>query len=151
MTAPRPAPTGLLRQTGGSAHHSDRLLHLPDDEAGITGPPVGEAHSKAHSVDLRGLDARTAALARLAALVALRAAPESYRRGVDVALAAGASIDEVVDTLRVVARIVGLPHIVSAAPGLALALGYDIELALETLDDPGAGDTRGPVRAVADP
>jgi hypothetical protein len=81
------------------------------------------------------LDGRAAALARIAALVALRASPSSYRHGVERALAAGASADDVVGTLKVVARTVGLARVVSAAPGLSLALGYDIDEALETLDD----------------
>jgi Carboxymuconolactone decarboxylase family len=81
------------------------------------------------------LDGRTAALARVAALVALRASPRSYRHGVERALAAGASVDDVVDTLKVVARTVGLARVVSAAPGLSFPLGYDVDNALETLDD----------------
>lgn len=83
-------------------------------------------------------------MARLAALVALHAAPYSYRRCVDRALAAGASVDEMLDTLKVVAPTVGLVRVVSAAPEMALALGYDIDSALESLDDPLAGDTSVP-------
>jgi 4-carboxymuconolactone decarboxylase len=81
------------------------------------------------------VDEKTASLARLAALVALHAAPGSYERGVGAALAAGATADEVVDTLTAVAPTVGLARVVSAAPGLALALGYDIDRALEEVDD----------------
>jgi alkylhydroperoxidase/carboxymuconolactone decarboxylase family protein YurZ len=80
------------------------------------------------------LDKRTAALACLATLVAMQAGPSSYQRCVDRALAAGASVDDVIDTLKVVAPSVGLARVVSAAPGLALALGYDIDAALEALD-----------------
>jgi hypothetical protein len=43
------------------------------------------------------------------------------RRGVDLALATGASDDDVVETLTIVARTVGLARVVSAAPDLALA------------------------------
>jgi 4-carboxymuconolactone decarboxylase len=86
------------------------------------------------------LDEKTAALACLAALVALRAAPTSYHRGVDRALAAGANVDEVVDTLKAVAPSVGLARVVAAAPALALAVGYDIDSALETFDAPPAGE-----------
>ncbi len=97
-------------------------------------------------LDAYGLDEKTAALVRLAALVALGAAPTPYRRCVDVALAAGADVDDVVDTLKAVAPCVGLARVVSAAPGLALAIGYDIDSALETLDVPRAGDAVGPSR-----
>jgi 4-carboxymuconolactone decarboxylase len=94
-------------------------------EAATTGP-----------IGRHGLDDRTAALAALAALVALRASAEAYRDCVDRALAAGASVDNVIDTLKVVAPAVGLGRVVSAAPEVALALGYDIDGALEALDIP---------------
>jgi alkylhydroperoxidase/carboxymuconolactone decarboxylase family protein YurZ len=119
----------LCRPTRGSAEHRETLRYLADTDGGITPTP----HDATRSVYPHGLDARTAALARLAALVALRAAPASYRHGVDLALAGGATVDEVVATLKVVARTVGLARVVSAAPGLALAAGYDIDAALETL------------------
>jgi 4-carboxymuconolactone decarboxylase len=96
------------------------------------------------TIDPHGLDERAAALAWLAVLVALRASPASYRTCVDRALAVGATVDDVIDTLKVVASRVGLARVVAAAPGLALALGYDIDSALETLDMPGAGTGAGP-------
>jgi 4-carboxymuconolactone decarboxylase len=89
------------------------------------------------AIDTHGLDERAATLACLAALVALRASPSSYRVCVDRALAAGASVDDVIAMLKVVAPSIGLARVVAAAPGLALALGYDIDSALETLDLPG--------------
>jgi 4-carboxymuconolactone decarboxylase len=89
------------------------------------------------TLDMHGLDERAATLACLAALVALRASPASYRLCVDRALAAGASVDDVINLLKVIAPSVGLARVVAAAPGLALALGYDIDSALETLDMPG--------------
>jgi 4-carboxymuconolactone decarboxylase len=76
-------------------------------------------------------DPCTAALARLAVAVALEASPASYRRVVDEARAAGASDDDLVGTLHAVAPAVGLTRVVAAAPGLALALGYDVDAALE--------------------
>jgi alkylhydroperoxidase/carboxymuconolactone decarboxylase family protein YurZ len=94
-------------------------------EAATTGP-----------IGRHGLDDRTAALAGLAALLALRASAEAYRDCVDRALAAGASVDDVIDTLKVVAPAVGLARLVSAASDVALALGYDIDGALEALDIP---------------
>ena len=42
------------------------------------------------------------------------------------------SIDEIVGTLIAVAPTIGLRRVVSAAPELALALGYDVDAALET-------------------
>lgn len=84
------------------------------------------------SAELCRLDPKTHALVRLAALLAIDAAPSSYQSSVDAALAAGASIDEVVGTVIAVAPTIGLARVVSAAPELALALGYDIEAALES-------------------
>ena len=80
------------------------------------------------------LDPRTAALVRLAALIALDAPPRAYLPEVAAARAAGATIDEVVDTLRAIGPSVGLAWAVSAAPGLAAGVGFDLDLALEALD-----------------
>jgi 4-carboxymuconolactone decarboxylase len=91
-------------------------------------------HDTTSSIDPHGLNERTAALACLAALVAMHAGPSSYQRCVDRALAAGATVDDVIDTLKVVAPTVGLARLVTAAPGLGLALGYDIDAALEAVD-----------------
>ena len=73
------------------------------------------------------LDAPTFALARVAALIATEAALASYQWAVESALAAGASVREIVDVLVAVAPVVGLARVTSAAPELALALGYDVE------------------------
>ena len=130
----------MTRRSSGAAHTRDRLRRLAGPEAGIVEQPPGASCG----IERHGLDERAAALVRLGALVALHAAPASYRGGVDRALAAGASVDDVVATLTIVARTVGLARVVSAAPDLALALGYDIDRALEALDDPHAGHTPRP-------
>jgi alkylhydroperoxidase/carboxymuconolactone decarboxylase family protein YurZ len=80
------------------------------------------------------LDAKTHALVRLGAALAVDAAPSSYQSAVEPALAAGAGIDEILGTLIAVAPTVGLARVVSAAPELALALGYDLDVAMETRD-----------------
>lgn len=103
----------------------DILRHL----AGLGGRP--DAPAGAHR-----RDERTAALARLAALVALGAGTESFRHGVEQALAAGATVDDVVDTLVVVAPGVGLARVVAVVPRLAKAAGYDVDAALEAWDGP---------------
>jgi hypothetical protein len=69
-----------------------------------------------------GLSAVTVALVRLAALVALHPTAESYHWSVTVALAAGATDDDIVDSLVAVAPIVGLARIGWVAPQLADAL-----------------------------
>ena len=66
-------------------------------------------------------------LVRLAALVALDASTTSFRWAVEGACAAGAADDEIVAVLMSVGADVGAPRLVSSAPRLALAIGYDIE------------------------
>jgi 4-carboxymuconolactone decarboxylase len=66
-------------------------------------------------------------LVRLAALLALGAATVSLRTMVERAIAAGATESEIVEVLVTVGPAVGLARVVSAAPRLALALGYDID------------------------
>ena len=82
-----------------------------------------------------GLDGRVEGLVRLAALVSSRAPAAAYQEVVTAAFAAGATTDDVVATLRAVAPSVGLARVVAAVPGLALAAGYDVDAALESLDE----------------
>jgi 4-carboxymuconolactone decarboxylase len=86
-------------------------------------------------VEASGLDPKAHALVRLGALLALDAAPASYQAVVGSALASGATVEEIVGVLIAVAPTVGIARIVSAAPELALAVGYDIDSALERFDE----------------
>jgi 4-carboxymuconolactone decarboxylase len=90
------------------------------------------------------LDQKTRALVCMAAFVALGASTEAYDRAVDVAITSGASTDEIIGVLYAVAPEVGVARVVSAAPRLAAALGYDIDRAIEQLaaSDPEAGVSR---------
>ncbi len=83
---------------------------------------------------LAGIDLKSHALLRIAALIAVDAAPPSYMSVVEAGLEAGASYDEMVGVLVAVIPIVGVARVVSAAPNLALALGYDVAEALELVD-----------------
>jgi 4-carboxymuconolactone decarboxylase len=94
------------------------------------------------TIETSHLDAKTHALVRLAALLAVGAAQSSYNEAVERALAAGASLDEIVGLLIAVAPSVGLGRVVSAAPELGLALGYDVEAALEAPGDVDGGRAR---------
>ena len=107
-----------------------RRLALNDEKLVESVVGVGRA-----DVDISGLDQKTQALVRLGASLAIDAAATSYHSNVEMALAAGASIDEVVGTLIAVAPAVGTVRTVSAAPKLALALGYDVDAAFESLDE----------------
>ena len=77
------------------------------------------------------LDPMTHALVRIGALIALDAAPQSYASCVEAARHAGASPEQIVGTLVAAIPIVGAPRVISAAPELGLALGYDVDAALE--------------------
>ncbi|HEX6577419.1 MAG TPA: carboxymuconolactone decarboxylase family protein [Jiangellaceae bacterium] len=88
-------------------------------------------------VEASGLDPKIHALVRLAALLALDAAPASYQSVVGAAFASGATVEEIVGVLISVAPTVGVARIVSAAPELALAVGYDIDAALERFEHEG--------------
>jgi 4-carboxymuconolactone decarboxylase len=81
-----------------------------------------------------GLEPKTRALVRLGGLVAMGAAPASYHWAAEAALVAGATAEDVVGTLTAVAPISGLARVVSAIPEVALAIGYDLDQAFETLN-----------------
>ena len=97
-----------------------RRLALHDATAfgAILGSPVSDR-------DGCELSDRTNAQVRLAALVALEAAPASYQWAVGVALAAGVTEDEIVGVVLSVAPVVGAARVHSAAAALAGALGYE--------------------------
>ena len=80
------------------------------------------------------LHPKTAALLQLGASVATGAPPVCVAWSTGRALAAGATEEEIVSVLLVIAPVAGLGRVVCAAPDVAIALGYDIEAAP---DDPG--------------
>ena len=81
----------------------------------------------------RELDPKTQALVCLAAYVALGASDDVYDGAVTTAIASGASPDQIIGVLYAVAPAVGAARVVSAAPQLASAMGYDIDRAIEYL------------------
>ena len=104
-----------------------RKLAIRDDRL-VDAILAGGRESEASS-----LDTRTMALVRIAALIAIDAGPPSYMNPIESALEAGATADEIVDTLEAVMPAIGVARVVSAAPKLGLALGYDVSSALEEL------------------
>jgi 4-carboxymuconolactone decarboxylase len=74
------------------------------------------------------LSGQTASLVHLAALLATEASTTSLRWAVEMARDAGAGDEAIVEVLSTVASTVGWARVVAAAPRLALALGYDIEV-----------------------
>jgi alkylhydroperoxidase/carboxymuconolactone decarboxylase family protein YurZ len=78
-----------------------------------------------------GLDAKTQALVRIGALVALGSAPPAYMCAIEAALEAGGTVEEVVGVLAALVPAIGPDRVVAATAGLGLALGYDVDEALE--------------------
>ena len=105
--------------------HIELLRRLAINDAGL-----GQDLSPA-LVQPDRLDPKTVALVRLGALVAVSGAVASYGAQADAAVGEGATEAEIVDVLVAVVAITGLPCVVTAAPKLALALGYDIDDILE--------------------
>lgn len=103
-----------------TATYRDRLRQLAVSDTRMT---------DAEAVDDASphLDAKTVALARLSALIAVGGPDPSFGEHVDAAISAGAGADEIVDVLVGVRLVVGAPRVVAAAPQIALALGYDLE------------------------
>ena len=79
------------------------------------------------------LGPKNRALVRLAAMLALGAAPVSYHWVVGAALDAGATADEIIGTMIAVAPISGIARVVQATPDIALPIGYDLDAAFEEL------------------
>jgi alkylhydroperoxidase/carboxymuconolactone decarboxylase family protein YurZ len=74
-----------------------------------------------------GLDPRTFALVKIAALIALDAPPASYAWQIANALEEGVTPEDLVGVLRAVAPQVGGPKIIAAAPQVMLALDLPLE------------------------
>jgi alkylhydroperoxidase/carboxymuconolactone decarboxylase family protein YurZ len=104
-----------------------RMLAVRDEAFfELVGPDESE------SVLVSQLDPGQAALVRLGALIALDAALPSYIHIVEAARTAGVTSEELVGTLVAVIPETGGERAVSAAHKLGLAIGYDVEAALET-------------------
>lgn len=106
--------------------YQDRLRRLAiHGVEGVGGPTRGV------ELEPGDLDPKALALARLAALIGVSGSASSYGALTDDAVNAGATPEECVDVLEGIIEIVGLPRVVEASPNLAIALGYDIDDAME--------------------
>jgi len=123
---------GEWRCMGQTARFQETLRRLAmidegfvEDDAGLV---LGQVATSA-------LDPKTVALLRVGASVAIGSSAVCLEWSAGRALAAGASEDEIADVLLAVIPVTGLVRVVTAAPDLATALGYDIWAALEKPDD----------------
>lgn len=105
----------------------------PDTQQTLAGISAGDMTMLDQALGMReavrestGLDARTFALVKIAALVALDAPPASYAWQIGNALGEGASPEDVLGVLRAIAPQVGGPRVVAAAPEIMLALGLSL-------------------------
>jgi alkylhydroperoxidase/carboxymuconolactone decarboxylase family protein YurZ len=73
-----------------------------------------------------GLDPRSYALTKIAALISMDAPPASYVWQVANALEVGATPREILGVLRAIAPQVGMPKVVAAAPEIMVALGLSL-------------------------
>jgi len=73
-----------------------------------------------------GLDSRTYALVKLAAIMALDAPPTSYLWQVANAVEAGATPEDMLGVLIAIAPQIGGPRLTAAAPELMVALGLTL-------------------------
>lgn len=94
----------------------------------------GLLHLDRASATVAGIEEPAHALVRIGALIALDASPAAYMESVNAALSAGATREEIVGTLIAVLPTVGVARVVTAAPNLGLALGYDVAAAMEVVD-----------------
>ncbi len=92
------------------------------------------AKMTADSIEATSLDAETLMLVRLAALIAVDAAPASYLMNLGVATEMGVDSESAQDVLLAVAPIVGTARVVSAAGKMVRALGLAIAIA-DAVDD----------------
>jgi alkylhydroperoxidase/carboxymuconolactone decarboxylase family protein YurZ len=74
-----------------------------------------------------GLDGRTFALVKIAALIALDAPPASYAWQIANALEEGATPEDLIGVLRAIAPQVGGPRIIAAAPEIMVAMGLPLD------------------------
>jgi alkylhydroperoxidase/carboxymuconolactone decarboxylase family protein YurZ len=99
----------------------------------LTGLSSGDLEVLETTVGLRdrnregsGLDPRTFALVKIAALIALDAPPASYAWQVANAVGEGVTGEDFLGVLRAVAPQVGGPRVMAAAPEIMLAMGMPL-------------------------
>lgn len=125
MARRREQNTAVQRsQTQTADEQRDRLRDISNNDERTIAELVSIRLTEA--VDTSDLDAKTLALANIAALIAIGGDDSSYLLHVTAALDAGASVDEITGVLTGVGPNVGVFRMVSAADPLAIALGVNL-------------------------
>jgi 4-carboxymuconolactone decarboxylase len=110
------------------ADHEDTLRKLAIRDDALVDLLTGDIRA---NLAASRLGESTHALVQLGALIAVDAAPPSYMEVIDSARRCDTPVDEIVGVLIAVMPAIGVARVVSAAPKLGLALGYDVGSALE--------------------
>ena len=129
-----------------SAEETFRRLTIGDPLSIAALSDAGQRDPGRRGPGLHRLDERTETLLRIGALVALDAPQSSYLVAVGAAQRAGVDLEDVLAVVVAVAGEVGSARVISAAPRIALAAGYDVEAALEENDPSDHGVTGPPAR-----
>ena len=109
------APRGRSRLyvwLGPMEEYKQHLSRLTVHDEALLDAILVEGNAEAKSV----IDTRTAALVRVAATVAVDAAPYSFQHAVANALAAGATMDEIVASLEAVTPVTGAARVGPVRP-----------------------------------
>ena len=115
----------------GMETYEDILRHMVVNDRRF----VAEQLYRDHSIgEVCGLDDRSKSLVRVAALITHGGSAQTFRWTVGDALEAGVTPDQIVGTMLAIAPLVGAASIVSTARKVALALDYDVDAVLESLD-----------------
>ncbi|HEY5531922.1 MAG TPA: carboxymuconolactone decarboxylase family protein [Candidatus Anoxymicrobiaceae bacterium] len=107
-----------------SRKHEDVIKGLSVQDGGIIESLLA---IQLDNIEQSGLDPKTHALVRIAALISVDAAPASFMWQIGVALESGVTPEDIVGVVVALAPTVGMAKIVATAPEIALALGIDLE------------------------
>src|SRR5262249_5508317 len=114
------AGQGVVSSHNGRGSLAQWLAGVAAGGPAVPAPGLGP---EADNIDESGLDVRTYALVRLAAVVADGDPGEGYGRHVAAALDQGVTPDEIVGVLVALLSAVGVTRVTEAAPGIFGAIG----------------------------
>ena len=109
-----------MSSRGGQASLAGWLAGVAAGRPAVPPPGIG---AEADNIDESGLDVRTYALVRLAAVVAAGSSGQGYDRHVAAALDQGVTLDEIIGVLVALLPAVGVTRVTEAAPDVFGAIG----------------------------
>lgn len=104
--------------------HDDVLKGLSLQDSGIIESALA---MQLNNIEQSGLDPKTHAMVRIAALISVDAAPAPFMWQIGVALESGVTPDEILGIMVALAPTIGMAKIVATAPEIALALGVELD------------------------